>query len=156
MKVLLFNTSVLQKSSFTLYGLIQNKLSLAFPKEKQLFFAELRVPSEHHLDYRLRVPSLGVPICKAGPASLAAQGVIGAERGTSLAPPFGGPECYVDITLIAFGPLSEGGPSAGSNSCFEELHLFRLRQANTVPAERGTFLIFSSLFSWQVLLPWEI
>lgn len=61
MKVLLFNTSVLQKSLFTLYGLIQNKFSLAFPKEKEFLFAELKVPSEHHLDYRLGVPSLGVP-----------------------------------------------------------------------------------------------
>ena len=84
-------------------------------------------------------PVLGSPLCKAGPASLAAKGVIGAERETSLVPPFGGPECYVDIMLIAFGPLSEGGPSAGSKSCFEELHLFRLRQANTLPAERGAF-----------------
>ena len=30
--------------------------------------------------------------------------------GTSLVPPFGGPECYADITLIVFGPLSEGDP----------------------------------------------
>lgn len=36
-------------------------LSGFFPKEKQLLFAELTVPSEHLLDYRLRVPSLGVP-----------------------------------------------------------------------------------------------
>lgn len=73
-----------------------------------MLFAELTVPSEHLLDYRLRVPSLGVPTLQGGPASLAAKGVIGAETGTSLVPPFGGPECSVDITLLAFGLLSEG------------------------------------------------
>lgn len=109
MKVLLFSTSVLQKSSFTLYGLIQNKFSLAFfPRRSSCSLLNSQFHPSISWIIVLGSPVLGPPLCRAGPASLAAKGVIGAETGTSLVPPFGGPECSVDITLLAFGLLSEG------------------------------------------------
>ena len=155
MKVLLFSTSLLRKSSFTLYGLIQNKFSLAFfPRRSSCSLLNSQFRLSISWIIVLGSPVLGSPLCRAGPASLAAKGVIGAERGTSLVPPFGGPECC-GHHAPCFWSSVWGGPSAGSNS-FEELHLFRLRWANTLPVERGAFWIFSSLFSWQVPLPWEI